>query len=270
MRAVSLVISAVSMLGVLAACQAEEPAIVADVAPAPAPMKKERPLREHYLGMAVPEHEPVPFPNVRGECEPGQVRLCAVQLPSRGPFRGPSSLRMHCAKAADGSFHYDRSDCATPLVVAFDDRRVEFVQPVEAAASFAVGPFERTEWVAARTPWLTLDTNGSGCVDDQSELFRFDGLAALDDDHDGVIDAHDAAYVRLALWADRDQDRRCTPDEMTTLGEAGIVSLQVDFAAKPDHAFGSHEGETAGVSFRSPSGELRRGRVVDVYLAPMP
>jgi hypothetical protein len=271
MRSVSLVISVVSMLGVLAACSAEPP-IVADVAPAtptPTPKKADRPVREHYLGMAVPEHEPVPFPNVRGECEPGERKLCSVLLP--GARGRPSSRHTKvCMLMADGTTRFNDSDCATPLVVAFDDQPIEFLQPVGSAASFAVGPFARTEWVAARTPWLTLDANASGCVEDQSELFRFDELASLDDNHDGLVDARDAAFARLGLWADRDQNRRCTPDEMTSLQSAGIVSLQVDFTSKPEHGFGSYEGETASVAFRAPGGQLRRGRIVDVYLAPMP
>ena len=268
MRAMNLGLFVVVSCMALAACRDAEPLIApereAPVEPSPA-RRPERPVREHYLGMAVPEHEPVPFPNVRGECEPGQSILCESQMPM--PTVGHSALRMHCRLASDGVPRFDRSDCATPLVVAFDDAPVTFEKP---SGSFAIGPFPRTEWVSARTPWLALDADGSGCVEGEAELFRFDRLATLDDNHDGRIDERDAAHGRLALWADRDQDRHCTPGEMTSLPDAGIVALEVTYVTKPDHAFGSHEGETASLWFRGPSGTLRRGRLIDVYLAPLP
>ena len=124
--------------------------------------------------------------------------------------------------------------------------------------------------MSARTPWLALDRDGSGCIEQQSELFRFDELAALDDNRDGRIDAEDGAYERLVLWSDRDGDRRCVASELTTLRDAGVVALDVDFAPKPPHAFGSHEGEVATMVYRADGGAPRRGRIVDVYLAPMP
>ena len=135
MRALHLGLSVAVSCVVLAACAAKEPEIQADPAiPAPAPTP-ERKEREHYLGMAVPEHELVPWPNVNGECEPGQVRACRSQI-FAGPVGGPGTLWMHCARAFDGSLHFDGSECATPLVVAFDDAPVEFLQPMGSAASF--------------------------------------------------------------------------------------------------------------------------------------
>jgi hypothetical protein len=282
MRTLSLTAFGVLVFGVVAACNEKEPPIAPEVVAverAPAPDRLER---EHYLGMAVPDHAPVPFPNVRGECEPGQVKLCPVQKialpPDDGESRRPPTrdgvppdtsglLAMHCREAPGGAPRFDLSDCATPIVVAFDDEPIMFVQ---AAGAFGVGPFARTEWVSSRTPWLALDRDGSGCIEDQGELFRYDQLAALDDDHDGRIGAHDAAFGRLVLWADRDQDRRCTAREMVTLEDAGIVSLDVELAPERDHAFGSHEGEHAALAYRTRDGQLHRGRIVDVYLAPLP
>ncbi len=265
MRALALVILGLLSCASLAACRDPEPVIAPEreVVATPVP-KAEQADREHYLGMAVPEHEPVPFPNVRGECEPGQSVVCGV-FPMAGG--GSHKLRMVCRLDGAGVPRFDKSACATPLVASFDDAPVSFEK---AAGEFTVGPFPRTEWPSARTPWLALDADGSGCVEDQAELFRFDRLATLDDNHDGLIDARDAAYGRLALWADRDQDKRCTPGEMTSLEEAGIVALELAYVTKPDHPFGSHEGETAKLWFRAPGGGLRRGRLIDVYLAPLP
>src|SRR4051794_37880144 len=87
----------------LAACRAQEPVISAEVAPVTRPAP-ERPEREHYLGMAVPEHEPVPFPNTRNQCEYGQTRSCGGGIAGMPTMDGRPSrpLRMHCIDRGDG------------------------------------------------------------------------------------------------------------------------------------------------------------------------
>jgi len=257
----------------LGACsQPEPPPVIIAEAPAPR-ITRERPEALHFPGMQVPLDETAP--PLRVECEPGQRVMCGGQI-AEGPHPGPYTLYKVCFQASNGMFHFDDSPCNTPLVVSFDDAKVEFTQ---AAGSFTIGASERTEWVSARTPWLALDGDGSGCIDDQRELFGpparggkngFDKLAALDDDHDGRIDAQDAAYAKLVLWFDRDQDRRCTAGEMLTLADAGEVAIDLGYATPAGPAHGSHEGEHATLWVRGPSGPQRRGRVVDVYLAPLP
>jgi hypothetical protein len=258
-----LVLSVVTSLVV--ACRDEDQDIApepAAPAPAPAPISRpERPEPEHSLGMVTTSPR-VRFPNARGECEPGETKTCGI-IPAPGPT-GSRTLRMRCVLGGDGVMHFNKSECATPLVVAFDDAPVAFTN---AAGTFTLGPFERTEWVSSRTPWLALDLDGSGCIEAERELFRFDRLAPLDDNHDGVIDAGDAAYQRLVLWFDRDQDRRCAPAELVGLAEAGIVALDLHVTPEGDTVLGSHEGERSSVTFRR-GNELRRGQLIDVYLAP--
>jgi len=264
------ILGAVVMLDI--ACGAQDPVITAApevvTAPVSAPRTFDRPERERFIGMEVPAHEPIKFPNIRGNCEPGQKKICEYTMPPPrgGGATGPS---MHCMEMADGSFQFNRADCATPLVVAWDEAPVRFTKPSDAAASFTIGPFARTEWVSASTPWLALDRDGSGCIEAESELFRFDRLRALDDNGDGRIDNQDAAYAKLVLWSDLDQDRSCRPSELTTLAAAGIVALQLDDVAPAQRPFGSAEGEHAALSYRDQAGVLRQGRLVDVYVAPL-
>lgn len=202
------------------------------------------------------------------ECELGEERPCFPRGIS--PRVDGAPLMMRCIETPDGSRRFLRALCNTPLVLAFDDAPIGFS---EAPGTFAIGVSARTEWVDARTPWLFLDADGTGCVEDQRELFGgdattangFEKLARLDDDRDGRIDARDAVYARLALWADRDQDRACSPREVVSLADAGVVAIDLAYVTPPvPRAEGSFEGERA--SFVAADG--RRGRVVDVHLAP--
>lgn len=202
-----------------------------------------------------------PEPPPRIECEIGQRRSCGRLMPrlkmadaeeegERGPY-------MYCVKRKDGSQVYSHSSCNTPLVIAFDDAPITFT---DARADFRIGLSDRTEWVSAATPWLALDRNGNGIIDSERELFAgFEALAALDANHDGLVDRHDPAFGELVLWADRDQDKRGTPDELTPLGFALSVLHDGQGAAVKATA-DSFEGETAALP-------TRPGRIVDVYLA---
>lgn len=215
-------------------------------------------------------------PRLPDECTPGESRVCGPVALMPNPSQ---PLTMRCARAPAGNFVFDRSSCNTPLVVAFDGDRVSFGAP---AGTFTIGSSARTEWPSSRTPWLAHDRDGSGCVEDERELLGpaadptgrarsgFDALALLDDDGDGRIDRRDAAFARLALWFDRDRDRRCIPEEMVPVERAGIVAIELAASpARPPERAGSFEGETALVTARGPDGSARRARVVDVYLAPL-
>lgn len=215
-------------------------------------------------------------PTLPDECEPGAVRACGPAALMPNPSR---PLTMRCARAPAGNWVFDRSSCNTPLVVAFDGEPVTFGAP---PGVFAIGSSARTEWPSSSTPWLAYDRDGSGCVEDERELFGpaadpggrarsgFEALALFDDDGDGRIDGRDAAFARLALWVDRDQDRRCIPSEMVPLERAGIVAIELGAsAARPPERAGSFEGESALVVARGALGAPRAARVVDVYLAPL-
>jgi len=255
------------------------PTIAADPQLARILRKDEKPhaSRREQQGIFVPPQESFEPPPMA--CEPGEERACFPPGMGPSPFGGP---RMHCELFADGSYHWQRSGCNTPLVVSFEaDAAISFTKPEAPSrtdvASFPIGLSQTTEWVSATTPWLALDADGSGCIEGQAELFGgsaddangFEKLARLDENHDGVIDAQDAAFAKLVLWADRDQNKQCTPSELTPVREAGLASIDLHYARPATHAIGSFEGERASFLFRDAKiGGERRGRVVDVYLAP--
>ncbi|MBS2019033.1 MAG: hypothetical protein JST00_39565 [Deltaproteobacteria bacterium] len=248
-----------------------ERAITPDVTPT-----RRAPARD-LPGIFVPPLEVTDRPEIaeerRTECDPGARKPCWPD--GMGPSVVPDAARvMRCQLFSDGTYHWEKSACNTPLVVSFDDAPITFTSP-ERAASFPIGVSGDTEWVSSATPWLALDADGSGCIERQDELFGggpddangFAKLARHDANHDGRIDAQDPVFADLVLWADTDQDRRCTSTELTRVRDAGVVAIELGYTTAPAPPIGSFEGERATFVFRGSDGSERRGRVVDVYLA---
>jgi hypothetical protein len=168
-----------------------------------------------------------------------------------------------------------RYECTTPLVVSFDGAPVRFERSGHRFA-FTPGRPVSTDWPSSETPWLCRDVNGNGCIDDGSELFGsdtwvgdgharhgFEALAALDENHDGVVDAKDPAFGELRLWRDVDGDRCSSPGELTPLAGDGLFALEVGFGlATRCDTRGNCERER-GVARR---GSGAPAALVDVYL----
>lgn len=167
--------------------------------------------------------------------------------------------------------------CDTPLVLAFASQPIEFL-PANASFAFSPGTPVATDWPTATTPWIAIDLDHDGAITSGAELFGdatrlpdgstagngFAALAALDANHDGVIDAADPAFSSLLLWADRNADRASSPDELRPL--AGVVTaIPLANHVEPRCVHGNCEGERG--TFRwNDGGTERTGAVVDVYL----
>ena len=219
-------------------------------------------------------------------CHPGD-RLLADDVPDcdTSCALDPSTGTWHYAACAEsgssssGASPGGSASSGTPLVLAFDGEPVQFTR---AAGAFNLAGREAsvaTDWVSSATPWLALDRNGNGSIDDGSELFGsmtelpdgqrapngFVALAALDEDGDGRITARDAAFDRLLVWRDTDQDRRSEPRELTSAAETGLVSIDLRYRVDARCDGDDCEIERARFVFRAGRDE-RTGCVVDVHL----
>ena len=168
--------------------------------------------------------------------------------------------------------------CDTPLVLSFDVARVELGQASGSFDLALAGASFGSDWPTAQTPWLALDRDGSGRIDDGGELFGsgtslrdgtraengFQALAELDDDGDGQITASDYAFASLRLWADENRDRVSQPGELEPLSARGVTHIGLGYERAPRcDARGNCEVERASFDFA----EGRRGAIIDVHLA---
>ena len=126
----------------------------------------------------------------------------------------------------------------SPLVLDLDGDGVELSSLSGSNTYFDLnidGFAERTGWVTGGDGLLALDLNGNGRIDDNSELFGnatgFDnGFLALfehDDNADGVIDQSDSTFLSLRVWVDANQDGRSSTNELFSLSDLAIASINI-------------------------------------------
>lgn len=178
-------------------------------------------------------------------------------------------------------YSWSEPDCNTPLVLNFDGAPLRF--DAAAAAAFdisGVGECLSTDWPAL--PWLALDRDGDGAIESGRELFGsgtrlrggarasdgFEALRELDANRDGRIDTADPAFAELVLWSDGDGDRRGELAELLPVTAVDLVAIHLDVAVRIEcDDRGNCGRERSRFEFRAPTGEVRSGEVVDVYLA---
>ena len=89
--------------------------------------------------------------------------------------------------------------------------------------------------------------------------------AALDDNHDGVIDRHDATFAQLLLWSDRNGDQTSSPSELRAAADVVIEVPLANERVVHCTADDDCEGERGQLRWRAADGTERRGAVVDIY-----
>ncbi len=172
-------------------------------------------------------------------------------------------------------------DSITPLVLAFAGEAVHFNTAVTASFDLTGTMSVITDWPTSTTPWLALDRNGNGTIDDGSELFGsatllasgeaahngFVALADLDSNRDGRVDMSDEMWGRLLVWSDVDGDRKSSADELKTAALRDLVAIELAYTVdRRCDVRGNCEVERAAFVYRDGRGRELHGAVVDVHL----
>lgn len=171
-------------------------------------------------------------------------------------------------------------ESTTPLVLAFAGEAVHFNTAVAAGFDLTGTMSVVTDWPTSTTPWLALDRNDNGRIDDGGELFGsatllasgdaavngFVALRELDDNGDGRVDARDSQWSRLLVWSDVDSDRVSARDELRPVSDRELVAIDLNFAVdRRCDGRGNCEVERASFVYRS-GGREKQGAIVDVHL----
>ena len=152
--------------------------------------------------------------------------------------------RFNCT--SDRNKYYSVWFIKSPLAVDLDGDGIETVNVTVGETFFdhdGNGFAEQTAWIKGDDGLLVRDINGNGQIDDGSELFGdqtilsngekaangFDALADLDSNHDGVFDGDDEAFGEIKVWQDINEDGKVDRDELLSLEQAGITSIDLNY-----------------------------------------
>lgn len=126
-----------------------------------------------------------------------------------------------------------------PIILDLDGDGVELLS-ISADVRFdmdANGTLDRTGWFGPDDAVLAFDENANGLVDDGSEINfqRFvdgafsdlEGLAFFDTNANGLFDQNDAQWGEFLVWQDVNSDGVSQDDELRSLDQAGIVSINL-------------------------------------------
>ncbi len=162
----------------------------------------------------------------------------------------------------------------SPLMLFFDEARPSFT----GSSSFPLSPGKKIYWPEPGAPGYFLarvEKPGDTSITRADQLFGqaegiqngFDSLKRLDSNEDRKIDASDAEFDRLVLWQDRNGDGIATPDEVRSLDEAGVISINLKYRDAGLYKFGGRALVQVVSDFRykdPKSGKVRKSEIADI------
>ncbi|MFV5431426.1 calcium-binding protein, partial [Acinetobacter calcoaceticus] len=140
----------------------------------------------------------------------------------------------------EGKYHY-----VDPLILDLNGNGIE-TNGLEGGVKFELntsGLQVKTGWVSSNDGLLVWDRNNDGDINDASELFGnhvlmndgsisqngFAALSDLDINKDNIVSSEDEAFKNLRVWRDLNQDGISQENELFTLNDLDIKSLNLSY-----------------------------------------
>ncbi len=134
------------------------------------------------------------------------------------------------------------SQAIDPIIIDLDNDGIQLISLENSSTFFdfdADGYAENTAWVSPEDGILTLDLNQDGTINNITEVFSeyfndgsptsgLDALTTLDSNQNGIISATDVQFNQILVWQDINQDGISQPDELKTLAEHDITSINLN------------------------------------------
>lgn len=162
----------------------------------------------------------------------------------------------------------------SPLVLDLDGDGIELVSLVNSNIYWDIdedGFAEATGWVQADDGLLAIDANNDGIITDHSELFGsvdedgFADLRLLNSNSDNVINASDTAFADLLVWRDLNQNGYSEANELFTLTELDIVSINLNATAVNQTNEGHHISHVSTFTVDDGTSGPQNFSIVDVW-----
>ena len=164
-----------------------------------------------------------------------------------------------------------------PLVLDLDNDGIETIGIANTVVVFdhdGDGIKTGTGWVNSDDGFLVFDRNDNGTIDTGAELFGiytaktdgslatdgFDALSDLDSNADNVFDINDESFALVQVWRDFNQNGISTADELFSLSELGIVSIDLN-ASSQNVNLGNGNIQTAAAAHLTVDGEGQSGNL---------
>jgi len=165
-----------------------------------------------------------------------------------------------------------------PILFDLDGDGAELVSLAQSSTVFDMdgnGTLDQVGWMGPHDGLLALDRNGNGVIDNGTEIsFSSDlpgafsdleGLAAYDTDGNRRFDGADQRFGEFKVWRDGNRDGITDAGELTSLREAGIVSIDLDAQRTDADPYTATDNVVyANGSFTRADGT--RGSLADVFL----
>jgi len=204
---------------------------------------------------------PAGQPTYNGGANISQGAWIYLATPAGSDWRTPGVLSNDVNIVSKGWSVENRNPAQTPLILDLDGDGVEIID-ISKGVRFdldADGKLDTTTWVNPDDGLLVRDINKDGLINDAKEIFGsqtikddgtrandgFEALRELDENEDGVFDQQDQSFTELKVWQDLNSDGISQENELKTLAEIGLDSINLDATITSVDSQGNTSGLTS-------------------------